>query len=236
MEQWGWRKGQDVPKIVNEAERKVSIAKAVWFISAEHGLHAATVRAVAAQCGLSVGAIQHSFSSQSSLQQYAMALLVEQAKSRIHVVAQADGALGDEGAGDVSDTGSSDVMSCNAALSSGRLETIALLLEQLLPLDEERRQEARVWAMFTNEALVDDDLREYAIEMSSLMEQFCRSCLEYLYACGLVQHDVDLSIEAIALQSLLDGLTLRLLASPTSSTACVARQTLRYYLQHLCVQ
>ncbi len=217
-----------MPKIVDEAQRKARIAKAVWEIAAERGLHAATMRAVAAQCGLSVGAIQHSFDSQAGLQRHAMALLVEQAKMRIEVMAQADSNdMVDESA-----ERASDVDSC-AIASGDQQERVALLLEQLLPLDEERYREARAWAMFSNEALFDDGLRAYAAEMNGLIERFYRSCLEHLSECGLVRRGGDLSEEAIALQALLDGLTLRLLAKPASSTAAMARRVLRRYLQRL---
>lgn len=214
-----------MPKIVNEAERKARIAKAVWDISAERGLHAATVRAVAAQCGLSVGAIQHSFNSQTKLQRYAMALLVEQAKSRIEMMAESDiGAIDDN-----------DAIACDPSGSNVRLEKVALLLEQLLPFDEERCQEARVWAMFSSEALFDDGLRAYVIEMNDLMERFCLNCLEHLRECCSARHETDLFEEAMALQALLDGLTLRLLVSPDVKTAATARQALRHHLQRLCV-
>lgn len=222
-----------MPKIMNGAERKAHIAKAVWAIAAEHGLRAATVRAVAARCGLSVGSIQHSFDSQAKLQQHAMALLVEQTKARIGVVAQ----TGSNGKGDgcvecASDADGHDI-DAHTCISGNRLEHIALLLEQLLPLDEERRREARAWAMFSNEALFDEGLRAYAAEMGDLMEQFCRNCLEYLNECDLVRSDVDLSAEAIALLAFLDGLTLRLLTEPAPSTVAMARQVLRHYLHRL---
>lgn len=214
-----------MPKIVSEAERKAHIAKAMWSISSEFGLHAATVRAVAAQCGLSVGAIQHSFSSQAKLHQYAMALLVEQAKSRIDIMARSD----------IDVIGDNDTFAGNVSEVNVRLERVALLLEQLLPLDKERCQEARAWAMFSNEALFDDDLRAYVIEMNDLVERFCLNCLEYLRECCSMQHEADPLQEAMALQALLDGLTLRLLASPDSKTAVTARQVLRHHLQRLCV-
>lgn len=222
-----------MPKIVDEAERKARIAKAVWEIAAEHGLHAATMRAVAAQCDLSVGAIQHSFDSQARLQRYAMALLVEQAKARIEIVAQTDSnSMTDESAERASDA-DNRATTARATTSGDQSEHVVLLLEQLLPLDKERYREARAWAMFSNEALFDDDLRAYATEMNSLMVQFCRSCLEHLSGCGLVRCDTDLLAEASALQAFLDGLTLRLLADPTPGTALITRQTLRRYLQRL---
>ena len=241
-----------MPKIVDEAERKARIAEAVWVIAAKRGLHAATVRAVAAQCDLSVGAIRHSFESQAQLQQYAMALLVEQAKARIDNVAQGDAGKGTEQGTECSESKNAAKNESEAqpgtqaetatgsptdaaAATPSLVEAIALLLEQLLPLDEERLHEARAWAMFSAEALSDEALRAFASEMGALMERFCRDCLMCLSKSRPRRDDAQLQPEeeAAQLRALLDGLTLRLLTDPTPENDTAARRALRLYLERL---
>ena len=233
-----------MPKIVNEAERKARIAEAVWVIAAKRGLHAATVRAVAAQCDLSVGAIQHSFESQAQLQQYAMALLVEQAKARIDNVAQGDAGKGTEQGTECSESKNAAKNESEAqpgtqaetatgsptdaaAATPSLVEAIALLLEQL--------REARAWAMFSAEALSDETLRAFASEMGALMERFCRDCLMHLSKYRPRRDDAQLQPEeeAAQLRALLDGLTLRLLTDPTPENDTAARRALRLYLERL---
>ena len=72
-----------MPKIVDSQARREEIAHAVWSIAAREGINAATIRAVAAECDLSVGAIQHSFKSQASLQQFAMEIIVQRISHRL---------------------------------------------------------------------------------------------------------------------------------------------------------
>lgn len=196
-----------MPKIVDERARKELIAEAVWAVATEEGLPAATMRAVAARCGLSVGAIQHSFPSQAGLQRFAMELIVERVTARIACAAQAE--------------------------SGDSLEAVARLLEQLLPLDGERMTEARVWSMFSTMALTDESLRAYAEEMQRTMEGFCRDCLAHLVAAGFIGKGADLLREASALQALLDGLTLHLLLDPGRSQSRDAVEALRSFLTSL---
>ena len=47
-----------MPKVIDGEERRERIAEAVWRIAAEQGLERATVRAVAAECGLSTGSVR----------------------------------------------------------------------------------------------------------------------------------------------------------------------------------
>jgi len=79
-----------MPKIIDERARRETIAEAVWAITSREGLDGATVRAVAAECGLSTGAIQHSFPSQAALQQFAMELIVERVTERLTEMGTAD--------------------------------------------------------------------------------------------------------------------------------------------------
>lgn len=198
-----------MPKVIDDAKRREQIAEAVWALASRGGLHAATMRAVAQECGLSVGAIQHSFPSQAQLQRFSMSLLASRAKSRIDHLAE--------------------------ERNDSPLEQVAALLEQVLPLDEERLMEARVWAMFTVEALVDSDLKPYSSEMSSMMGSLCQNCLLFLQSHGLVDEKRDILPRALSLQAALDGLTLRILANPTSEEVAQARESLRYLLAQITV-
>ena len=73
-----------MPKLVNEEKRRERIAEAVWNIAADQGLERATIRAVAAECGLSVGSIQHSFRTQEELKRFAMELVVQRVTTRLN--------------------------------------------------------------------------------------------------------------------------------------------------------
>lgn len=206
-----------MPKIVDEQARRERIAEAVWAIASRHGLHAATVRAVAAECGLSTGSIQHSFPTQSALLQFAMELIVSRASERINNLATlpADKA---------------DASRPTAAGSAAPLAVIADLLLQLLPLDQQREAEARAWAAFSTAALTQPELAPYARHMDSLLESFCLRCLQQLAFSSQPDHQEPIE-QAVHLHALLDGLTLQLLANPSPDRRRQAARTVERFLQ-----
>nr|WP_106782478.1 TetR family transcriptional regulator C-terminal domain-containing protein [Lysinibacillus timonensis] len=72
-----------MPKIVNHYERKAQIAKATWNVIAREGLGGASVRSIAKEADLSLGAVRHYFNTQEELLEFAMALVEEQVNERI---------------------------------------------------------------------------------------------------------------------------------------------------------
>ncbi len=218
-----------MPKIIDEQARRASIAEAVWAIAARSGLEAATVRAVAAECGLSTGAIQHSFPTQAALQQFAMELIVQRVTERITAL---DGLPEDSDGDEAKDA-------------------IAAMLFQLLPLDDEREAEARVWAAFSTAALVNPALAPYARTMDELLASFCHRCVEQLAAASS-SRDIgtnstataapasapaiapdDRSLQGAHLHALLDGLALHLLTDPTADLRRQAEALVRSFLRQL---
>lgn len=199
-----------MPKIIDGQARREEIAEAVWAITAREGLGAATMRAVAAECGLSVGAVQHSFACQAALQQFAMELIVRRAADRLNAI--------------------------GSASDAATPETITALLLNLLPLDRERELEARVWLAFFNAALTNDELAPYVAEIDALINAFCRACLAQLE--GLSNGDerapgrmIDPDSCALALHALLDGLTLHILADPSPEQRSEAERAVRSFVE-----
>ena len=174
-----------MPKIIDERARRETIAEAVWAITSREGLDGATVRAVAAECGLSTGAIQHSFPSQAALQQFAMELIVERVTERLTEMGTADprpvpcaenATASNNAPASAFDREHPEVTPA-AEVHAALNETVTTMLLQLLPLDEERETEARVWAAFSTAALTDPDLAPYARKMDTLLATFCRRCV-----------------------------------------------------------
>ena len=76
-----------MPKIVNHEQRKQLIAEATWRVILERGMEGATVRNIAQEAGLSLGALRHYFSTQEELLVYAYTLVKERAGQRIEQIA-----------------------------------------------------------------------------------------------------------------------------------------------------
>lgn len=196
-----------MPKLVNEERRRERIAEAVWNIAADQGLERATIRAVAAECGLSVGSIQHSFRTQEELKRFAMELVVQRVTTRLN---DAEGL---------------------PFRASDKAAAIAGLLMETLPLDAEREKEARIWAAFSTAALTDEGLGNYSRQMNSALERFCLRCMRELNGPESPKEDCDIRLEAMHLHSLLDGLTLALLTDPSHARRQEAKCIVRNFVE-----
>lgn len=68
---------------VSRELRKSRLAEATWRVILEQGIGAVSVRAVAAEAGVAVGALRHLFPTQSGLLDFSAELMLERATARI---------------------------------------------------------------------------------------------------------------------------------------------------------
>ncbi|MDO5712272.1 MAG: TetR family transcriptional regulator C-terminal domain-containing protein [Micrococcales bacterium] len=126
-----------MPKIVDHAARRGELARVVWRLIGHSGVAAATVRAVAAESGWSMGAVRYYFSTHDELLYFAGEVMAQR------IVTRVQGSFAAEWAGP-------------------RIDRAAHILEQLLPIDDDRRVEVHVWLAFMTVARTDprfDELR-----------------------------------------------------------------------------
>lgn len=78
-----------MPKKVDLVERKNQIAAATWRVILKKGIDNTSFQNIANEANMSVGLIQHNFSSKEKILQYAMNLVInrieERATKRLHV-------------------------------------------------------------------------------------------------------------------------------------------------------
>jgi AcrR family transcriptional regulator len=86
----------------------------------------------------------------------------------------------------------------------------ARLLQEVLPLDDERRAEMQVWLAFTTRSLVDPQLRELWQEAHAALRGLCRTAAE------LVGAPDEASAER--LHAFVDGLALHAVLDPATTT------------------
>ncbi|MCZ0974546.1 TetR/AcrR family transcriptional regulator [Streptomyces albulus] len=114
------------------ADKRRRIVEAVWWIAAERGLHAASMREVAARAGVSVRAVQYHFADKHRLLVDALRLLHEEneriARTRIRF---------------------------DPADPRGLLRSV---LDEFLPLDAQRTAALRVFAAYYARSLTDPAL------------------------------------------------------------------------------
>jgi AcrR family transcriptional regulator len=173
-----------MPKIVDLTEKKTQIAEATWRVILEQGMKAATVRRIAKEAGLSLGALRHYFSTQDELLAYAMNLVKERVNVRIEKIASCD--------------------------LPPKEKVIQILLE-LVPVDKIKMAEMEVWFAFTFHRKFEGEHQEtlhdgFHAEMGNL--------IEYLEQNHLLREDLDKEIESERLYALVDGLALHALLEP----------------------
>jgi AcrR family transcriptional regulator len=194
-----------VPKVVDHDARRQELAEATRRVVRRDGIERATVRAIAAEAGWSPGSLRYYFPAQSELLAFAMELVADGVRERIAAV---------EIAGDAR-------------------TAVERLLEQVLPLDAERRMEMEVWLAFWARAQADPDLRAQREETHQALRLFVRRCLVVLREAGLTSPELSLAVETSRLHALLDGLALHGVASPETTTPRRMRAALRAHLDAL---
>lgn len=183
------------------------MAEALWRVIRDEGLERASVRNVASEAGISVGALRHYFGTQEELLGFAMRLVIDRARARV-------GAL--------------DLSSLNPR------ETAEAVLREVLPLDAERRAEAEVWLALSGRALADPALRTLRNESYDLLQELCRRLVGGLLRRGEARSGVDADLEAERLYALVDGLAVHATVRPERATPELLVTVLGRHLDALC--
>lgn len=195
--------------------RRREIANAVLDLIARGGVRTATVRAVAAETGLSVGSVRHFFGSQDELRRFAMAELVAVIEARVAA-----------GARDRTER----------AAGGGVLEVVeaaAEVGEALLPLDGPRAQQARVYAAFLAEAPTDTGIAAIRDEAAGRLHDAVAGVVTSMAELGALGAGRDWRAETDRLWAMLDGLAAHLLDHPDRVSPERARAVLRSHLVEL---
>lgn len=200
-----------VPKIVDHDRRRQELGRALWQIVAERGLAAATVRAIAAESGWSVGAVRHYFGSQDELLAFGMSSMVEVVQVRVvEVLREHEPSLG----------------------------RARLMLEELLPLDAVRLGEVRVYFAFMARARVEESWEALRRQAWEGERHLCRWALSDVLGCpppagpgALLPPSAEAHVDA--LQAVLDGLSVIGATMPEEMTADRMRAVLEGHLRSI---
>ncbi|WP_406674919.1 TetR/AcrR family transcriptional regulator [Nonomuraea sp. N2-4H] len=200
-----------MPKIVDHAQRRDELVRAVWEVISREGIEGATVRKVAEAAGVSVGGLRHYFDSQRGLLAFAAQAVGRSVAARIagHLHADLPGP-----------------------------ERARLMLEELLPLDGNRRVEVDVWLACLVRSRIDESLADLHRNAWAAERHICRlaiaSCQD-LPAPEIGQEFTDTGLErrAARLHVFIDGLTLQTATYPRNFTPEDIRAAVRDELRLL---
>ena len=138
-----------VPKIVDHDERRLELVDATWRIIARNGLEGATMREIAIEAGFANGALKPYFPTKDTLLEFAFSHVFNRTNQRIAEVTAGQTGL--------------------AALRAFCLE--------VLPLDEERINEARIVIPFWQKAVNDP---QKAVIHQQSMDEWLTAIRRYL--------------------------------------------------------
>ncbi|MBE1553172.1 TetR/AcrR family transcriptional regulator [Sporosarcina limicola] len=195
-----------MPKIVDHEERKKRIAEAMWRVILDKGMEGATVRNIAEEAGLSLGALRHYFQNQNDLLVYAMTLVLERANSRIESVMKRD--------------------------IPPKEKVIAVLLE-IVPVNAETLAEMGVWFAFTAYVKHRKDIPN--VPEDGIFEG-TQKFIGYLHATGLLKEGLDLELEIERLYAFIDGIAMHALLDPQRLDSERVIKTIEYHINSICVE
>ncbi|MFE7224189.1 TetR/AcrR family transcriptional regulator [Nocardioides sp. NPDC057577] len=167
-----------MPKRVDHRERREAIAHALWRVVEQQGWPRATMREVAREADVSLGQLQHYFSSRTAMLTFAMEFAAEQTSARV-----ARGLTGLD-------------------QPPHPRDVLRVVLTEMLPLHPDARATSRMNAAYVLEALHDPELREVAgvglREGREMVERLIREAI----ADGQIPVDRDPAIETDLILSL----------------------------------
>lgn len=177
-----------MPKKVDHQARRVAIAEAVWRLMARGGIEAVTMRNVAASAGMSLGQVQHYFSSKDELLSSAYELVTDFVAAR-----------------------TSHRPDPVAEEEPGPREVVRNALVELLPLDQQRGVEAHVAVAFLAKAAVTTSLAAQLRKTHADLQDLVVDQLRRGQRRGITPVDLDPVRAARTLLAVLDGLTAHVL-------------------------
>jgi TetR/AcrR family transcriptional repressor of bet genes len=190
------------PALISAAD----LADAVVGVVVEHGLDAVSMRTVARQAGVSVGAVQHHFASKDELLLAAYRRAIDQVSTRARRHAE---------------------RTTNPAVY------IRALLHELLPLDKRRDAELRVAVAFTARSVHNPRLAELYTHGYRRLVDAVADALHEAIARGQAAPGIDARRAATQVVALVDGLAWHALCAPSELTTVNAVAALDAHLAHL---
>lgn len=189
------------------AQRRRQVAEAVERLVAAGGLDSVTMAKTAAEAGVSVGLVQHYFSSKDDMLRYAYTQVTERALARVLERAE------------------------EVDRHHGRVqEALRQALAERLPLDGPRRAEWRVAFAFATRAVDNPRLAAVRNDTEAQIRARLATAVSNGKKCGEVRKHTDQDAQAARLLAYVEGLALHAYLDPVAMPAEAALSALDDYL------
>jgi AcrR family transcriptional regulator len=197
-----------MPKKVDHRTRRATIARSAWTVAAHGGIEAVTMRHVAAAAGISLGQLQHYFTTKEQLLAHAYDLLIDHLAAR---TSRRKNPPRDE--------------------DPEPRDTIRDILTEMLPLDEQRTTEAHFLLTLLARAAVSPDLAARLHKTHTDLHTTIADQIRHGQRRGTAPLHLDPARETRTLLAVLDGLTTHVLVGHHSAQD--ARHALDDHLDRL---
>ena len=194
-----------MPKIVDHERQREKFANAAMSLIARHGMEGVTMRAVAAEAGLSYGSLFHYFDSKDDLLMHAVDRLMTMQTQRFDE-------YGNRHTG---------------------LDALEHLLCDDAIINESSRDSWMVWMTFLYKAALHPSFAERNAQLIRSWLERITGLLDDAKAAGEVRPDIDVSLEALAVWAYSAGVGQLGLLHPEQLPAKRQRQLISAYLDKL---
>ncbi|MDX5895319.1 TetR/AcrR family transcriptional regulator [Rubrobacter radiotolerans] len=160
--------------------RRCELTQALFKIAAERGLEEVSFREVASEAGVAIATVQYHFGTKDGMLLFAFERITEAIRARIGTA--------------------------QTGRTVGRVMRRALM--ELLPLDDERVAEARVYLAFAARSTISPELARVHSGALAELRSNCARVVRTAQKVGQADASLDPEREAAALVAFLDGLTL----------------------------
>jgi AcrR family transcriptional regulator len=193
-----------MPKQIDHESRRKQIAEATWRVILDKGMTGASVRNIAEEAGVSLGALRHYFTTQDELLVYAMRMVKEQATVRIEKIAMSN--------------------------LSPKEKVLHILLE-MVPTNKETMAEMEVWFAFSFHARHKQELfSELKFEILNAV----KTLIQLMDRVDLLKKNLDLEFECERLYALVDGLALHAMLEKERLHEDQIKRVLMMHIDSIC--
>ncbi|HVV20273.1 MAG TPA: TetR family transcriptional regulator C-terminal domain-containing protein [Pseudonocardiaceae bacterium] len=170
-----------MPRQVDHERRRTEIATALWRVAAAKGLDKVSLRDVAKEAGISLGQLQHYFSSRDEMLLFAMEFIGRKNVERV----------------------AARMMTLDDPQPRARLKAIVM---EMLPVEEKAEAGSLMNISFRLEAARNTALRDYARQQVIGLRGVLEGAIALAIQSGDIASDRDPRTEAALLVALADGL------------------------------
>eukprot|EP00439_Symbiodinium_sp_Y106_P087687 s1_g223.t1 len=189
-----------MPKIVDHEKRRQELIEASWQVIAAEGLEGVTMRKIAAEAGCTTGRLTHYFADREALILASLRASYDVTGDRTRVAIAED---------------------------IPPQEKLFRLVDEMLPSDDKRLLEWKVWIAFWSAATVDETL---ALENDARHDTWAEELADLIKEAA---PDRDAKGEADLLIGLINGVGLHAAVNPTEPNLSRARRLLRAHIDAL---